>query len=558
MTTPRLAWMGLLLAAGAATAGTQPLPLDIVEVKRDDEDGVVDMNGPWSLGLAPGGAHLYVLALHDDAIVTFARDAGNGTLTFLRSLVDGSAGVTRLANPAAIAFSPDGEFAYVAVNGDGAVVVLDRDPADGTLAFVEDELLSNASFVAVSPDGAHVYATAGLASGGTLTAYARDGATGALAVIETESDGLGGVDGLDEANCVAVSPDGAHVYATGTGEGAVAVFSRSASTGELTFVEREDEGMGTGSIPIGLAVSPDGTSVYVTMVGPEEVAAFSRNPTTGALTYLATYGRNHGGPALANVFAVAVSHDAATVYVAGRGDSAGGMTAFERDPATGALSLLRTLDPEGTPSSELWAGALAVSADDAFVYRGGFEPKSVHVFTGVGEASVPPCGNGTLDGGEGCDDGNTAAGDCCSATCQPEADGGACSAGGICSPAGQCQDGACVAGEVPCADAALSLTSDSPPRIEVDCRLCGEPAKGKCKAVGYQSLGGPDCKDGKKVTGARKKKLVDGGATVPLKLSRFGKKTLAASGTLDVNVAVSVRSRACRIDLCPKATAVAD
>lgn len=62
------------------------------------------------------------------------------------------------------------------------------------------------------------------------------------------------------------------------------------------------------------------------------------------------------------------------------------------------------------------------------------------------------CGNGTIDLGEECDDGNTGGGDCCSATCQVEpdlpasCDGNACTrpdacVGGVCVP-GTCQDGA--------------------------------------------------------------------------------------------------------------------
>ena len=61
----------------------------------------------------------------------------------------------------------------------------------------------------------------------------------------------------------------------------------------------------------------------------------------------------------------------------------------------------------------------------------------------VAVAPAPPgpgvCGNGTVDSGETCDDGNTTDGDGCSATCQTEAtppkdDGGCCSVGG--SPSG--------------------------------------------------------------------------------------------------------------------------
>ena len=55
----------------------------------------------------------------------------------------------------------------------------------------------------------------------------------------------------------------------------------------------------------------------------------------------------------------------------------------------------------------------------------------------------PPCGDGKLDPGEDCDDGNTVDGDCCSANCTAEPDGGACDDGEACTT-DHCASGACV------------------------------------------------------------------------------------------------------------------
>src|SRR5262249_61058531 len=60
-----------------------------------------------------------------------------------------------------------------------------------------------------------------------------------------------------------------------------------------------------------------------------------------------------------------------------------------------------------------------------------------------------PCGDGTIDSGEGCDDGagrNGTADSCCSVTCSPKTAGIACSRGrcdglGVCVPP-RCGDGA--------------------------------------------------------------------------------------------------------------------
>lgn len=55
------------------------------------------------------------------------------------------------------------------------------------------------------------------------------------------------------------------------------------------------------------------------------------------------------------------------------------------------------------------------------------------------------CGNGTIEVGEDCDDGNTADGACCSSTCTFESTATACSGTNLCTSGGQCDGaGSCV------------------------------------------------------------------------------------------------------------------
>src|SRR5262249_12478238 len=61
------------------------------------------------------------------------------------------------------------------------------------------------------------------------------------------------------------------------------------------------------------------------------------------------------------------------------------------------------------------------------------------VFTGTS-----PCGNGVLDFGEQCDDGNRVDGDCCSSHCRLDPDGAAC--GEPCRVGASCAAGACTGG----------------------------------------------------------------------------------------------------------------
>ena len=146
--------------------------------------------------------------------------------------------------------------------------------------------LNGAEAVAMSPDGAHVYA-AGLESD-AVTAFARNATTGELTFIAAYVDGAGGIDGLNGARAVTVSPDGKHVYAAGYQDGAVAAFSRDAGTGALTFVQAILDGSGSATKlegAHGVTVSPDGAYVLVAANIDDAVTVFERDATTGALTH---------------------------------------------------------------------------------------------------------------------------------------------------------------------------------------------------------------------------------------------------------------------------------
>jgi cysteine-rich repeat protein len=72
------------------------------------------------------------------------------------------------------------------------------------------------------------------------------------------------------------------------------------------------------------------------------------------------------------------------------------------------------------------------------------------------------CGNGRLEPGEECDDGNTADGDCCSSTCQYEASGSTCDDGFFCNVGETCDGAGTCGGGSPldCSDG-IGCTVDS-------------------------------------------------------------------------------------------------
>ena len=70
------------------------------------------------------------------------------------------------------------------------------------------------------------------------------------------------------------------------------------------------------------------------------------------------------------------------------------------------------------------------------------------------------CGNGVLDAGETCDDGNAVDGDCCSSNCQTAApDGTSCGDALTCMVGGTCQSGTCTGGVTGC-DPCLTCEPD--------------------------------------------------------------------------------------------------
>jgi fibronectin-binding autotransporter adhesin len=135
--------------------------------------------------------------------------------------------------------------------------------------------LDGANSIVVSPDGAHVYVASRISD--SLARFTRNQTTGALTFYTAAYDGYGGVDGLDGARAVAISADGLHVYVASQIDDAVAVFSRNTSTGALAFVEcHKDSETGIDGLNTadGLAVSPDSRHIYIAGYDDDSVTLF--------------------------------------------------------------------------------------------------------------------------------------------------------------------------------------------------------------------------------------------------------------------------------------------
>jgi len=431
----------LLVAVGASAHAAGGL--GFLQIVRDGA-GVDGLQGARGIAVSSDGTSVYAVGDQDDAVAIFRRDPVSGRVGFVGREKNDADGVSGLDRVRGVAISPDGSHVYATGSRDDAVVVFRRNPATGGLAFVERERdglgdvtgLDGPEGIAVSPDGLHLYVAA--VEGSAVVVFTRDPTTGGLRFVEAQQDNVGAVHGLAGAQAVAVSPDGRSVYVAAPDDKSVVVFGRAPATGMLTFVERQHDGTdGVDGLDgaRGVAVSADGLNVYVAGKLDKALAVFARDPTTGRLTYLERQQDGVDGvDGLDGVEAVALSPDGSLVYTVASDDNA--VAVFGRDPNDGTLVFFGLQrDGVGTIDGLQGPHALAISPDGGQVYATAQDTAALLAFGAA-------CGNGQREGDEQCDDGNGLGGDGCSAGCRVE-----CAEVGDCEDEDSCTESRCRGGE---------------------------------------------------------------------------------------------------------------
>ena len=262
-----------------------------------------------------------------------------------------SPGMDGLEGPQAIAISPDLRSAYVAGHNGHSLVRLNRDRATGELSFGQcfDDDISGSE--AACPD----------------------------------------LPALTNVTDVAISPDGRFVYLLSPNEQAISSFKRAPQTGALTYQGCLKE-IGAGAdcaqtAPVfssarAFALSGDGRSLYLADDGVNGVIRLNRNLDTGALSFAQCIDDDGDCPTtidgLAGPSDVEVSPSGRQVWVVGSSDPA--ITAFDRDPTSGAISRARCAQPSGgtVPECAEFEGLngaefVEASADGRSVYVDGHE-----------------------------------------------------------------------------------------------------------------------------------------------------------------------------------------
>jgi DNA-binding beta-propeller fold protein YncE len=281
---------------------------------------------PADVAVSPDGKNLYVASGKSDSVAIFDRDPATGALTQAPgaagclSGLSGESGCRHaraVDSPVRVIVTSDGGSVYLASFEPAGrrsvtnVAIFDRDPATGALtqkpgaggcisnrpvagACQEDKALGFPAGIAASPDGRNVYVGAAFAAA-MLAILDRDPATGALTPKSGRSGCVSrtstcnGSGPPENANGVAVSPDGRSVYAVSGITSSVTIFNRDPATGALKEKPgaagciaspgeekrcRTDDGL-TSSADV--VLSPDGRNVYVSGAFPGTVSIFSRS-----------------------------------------------------------------------------------------------------------------------------------------------------------------------------------------------------------------------------------------------------------------------------------------
>lgn len=248
---------------------------------KRDKDGIQGLNGAISVVVSADNKNVYVASMIEKVLMVFRRNVSTGTLTYETSIENDFENVDGIWSPHCVAVSPDNKNVYVvASGGKHSLVVFNRKETDGSLQFDTCYYSSYdgkirfiyPNSVTVSPDNKTVYIT----SSDALTIFNRDTTTGRLFLTAHFENGQDGVDGLETAQCVAVSPDNKTVYVVGWD--GFALFNHDLVTGTTTFdrcVNKWKNGFGELAIGCWVAVSPDGKNVYAAAGG---LAVFSVQP----------------------------------------------------------------------------------------------------------------------------------------------------------------------------------------------------------------------------------------------------------------------------------------
>ena len=283
----------LVFRRNAANGHLAPVSRYSVNEAGFAEAGLV---APLDVVVSPDGRHVYVAASEDDAVVVMARNASTGALTFVENQDDTGAAGANLDGVRRLQISADGNHLYAAGSNANALVTFARDAGTGALTFLEAEITAaddpndaggvveamiRPAGIALSADGTQAYVASRF--GDAVQVFERDADPasadfGRLSFVTAYRNELLGIVGLDGAFNIRVSADNAHVYVAAEAENAIALFDRNPDgTLQQRSVWRHETPDRPGLIGVqGLAISPDGLEVFAGGFADNSLSIFRR------------------------------------------------------------------------------------------------------------------------------------------------------------------------------------------------------------------------------------------------------------------------------------------
>jgi len=361
--------------------------LTYIEAYRNGVDDISGLEGTQSVLVSPDGRHVYVSGFTESALVVFKRDEVNGKLSLVEILRDNEGGITGMDGALKIKSSKDGNHIYLVSPKDNSVTVFKRNVITGELTtqqLVEDSGNGGNDMtypldMVLSPDGKHAYVTS--FGDHAVTAFLVSPVSGELVYINSVVDGEEGVEGINGANAIAISPDGKYVFASG--ENTLVIFQRASSTGQLSYLTKYTDGVEADELSgiEAIGVSKTGNYLYTLSAFDDAITLFEMNQLTGNLTEQSVIKNgidNVSG--LAYPTCVAFANDFSEMYITSLGGN--GLLHFNVDNSTGAIAFNSVISSSNTTSLSGIEGtsSLAISSDDQHVYVAGEIDDALAIF----------------------------------------------------------------------------------------------------------------------------------------------------------------------------------
>lgn len=199
-------------------------------------------------------------------------------------------------------------------------------------------------------------------------------------IFDDSVDPMSGLPGMSSGTSIAVSPDGENLYIVSQDDWVLSVFDRNLATGAVSnqTVIADSPAISNGlARPSTVIVSEDGKHVYVSPTSGvlAGVTVFQRDLLTGALTFLEV----ERGVTMGFDSRLVISPDGQHLYATARGVDT--VAVFARDVTTGALTYLQSfVDGVGGINGLDQVLDLAISPDGTHLYVVGFGDSAVTVF----------------------------------------------------------------------------------------------------------------------------------------------------------------------------------